>query len=320
MDKESASFWPDIKKYEDMLANDPKSYCFTILAELYRKVGLLDDAINIANGGIETHPEYVGGYMAVGRAYFEKGMKEESRKSLERVVRVTPDNLLAQKLLSQIYVEQGDIPSAIRTLQVVELLNPEDMESRLMLDNLTKASLASEEDCCAEGVSVSAPEEEIATTDCGFVFSADMVETEPFEQTPEVAPLDESPALTSHKDPLATATLAELYVSQGFLDRAIDVYRELLETGPDNERFRDRLEELESNISVQVSQSETPDADILLDHSPFAVEEGNGCSIEVRDFSFRSGGEDGIISLLEYWLDNIKRGRYAAEGDTQKYC
>src|SRR5512136_1929568 len=100
MEQESPSFWADIKKYEETLKKDPKSYCFAPLSELYRKLGMVDDAITVAKRGCELHPDYVGGYMALGRGYFEKGMNAEARAALEKVVRVTPDNLLAQRILS----------------------------------------------------------------------------------------------------------------------------------------------------------------------------------------------------------------------------
>ena len=44
---------------------------------------------------------------------------------------------------------------------------------------------------------------------------------------------------------LATATLAELYVSQGHLDRAVKVYRQLVASNPNNPQLQSRLEELE---------------------------------------------------------------------------
>ena len=106
MTQEMHSFWTDIKKYEDILAKDPNSYCFAQLSELYRKTGLLDDAIHVAKRGIEVHPDYVGGHLALGRAYFDKGQKSDSRAVLELVARMTPENYTAQKLLSQIYQEQ----------------------------------------------------------------------------------------------------------------------------------------------------------------------------------------------------------------------
>ena len=43
---------------------------------------------------------------------------------------------------------------------------------------------------------------------------------------------------------LSSSTLAELYFRQGFLDKAIEVYQQLLYREPDNERGRARLGEL----------------------------------------------------------------------------
>ena len=43
-----------------------------------------------------------------------------------------------------------------------------------------------------------------------------------------------------------SATLAELYFNQGFTDKAIEVYRQLLQREPGNERARTRLAELEA--------------------------------------------------------------------------
>jgi type II secretory pathway component HofQ len=43
---------------------------------------------------------------------------------------------------------------------------------------------------------------------------------------------------------LVSSTLAELYFNQGFTDKALDVYRQLLEREPGNERARARMKEL----------------------------------------------------------------------------
>jgi tetratricopeptide (TPR) repeat protein len=47
-------------------------------------------------------------------------------------------------------------------------------------------------------------------------------------------------------DELTSSTLAELYFNQGFTDKAIEVYRQLLQREPGNERGRTRLAELEA--------------------------------------------------------------------------
>jgi pentatricopeptide repeat protein len=42
-----------------------------------------------------------------------------------------------------------------------------------------------------------------------------------------------------------SATLAELYFKQGFPEKAVEVYRQLIEREPDNDRLRRRLAELQ---------------------------------------------------------------------------
>ena len=46
--------------------------------------------------------------------------------------------------------------------------------------------------------------------------------------------------------PFSSSTLAELYFRQGLVDRAVEVYRQVLDEEPGNERARSRLAELES--------------------------------------------------------------------------
>jgi tetratricopeptide (TPR) repeat protein len=268
METESPSFWADIKKYEDMLAKDPNSYCFAPLAELYRKLGMLDDAINIAKRGCEIHPEYVGGYMALGRAYFEKEMRAESRLALEKVVRVTPDNLLAQRLLSQIYIDLGETEAAEKALQIILFQNPADLESQVLLNSLTRiAGKAAEplaepvdealQTGAGETVDVDDglfPGEEEEALDLEEAVLIEELDGEPDEEGALVYPEQDAGNEPSflvdqeERDPLTTTTLAELYVSQGFLKRALTIYRELLKTDPDNAELKQRLFELKEKI------------------------------------------------------------------------
>lgn len=54
------------------------------------------------------------------------------------------------------------------------------------------------------------------------------------------------PAEPAAEPELASATLAELYLGQGFRDKAIEVYRRLLRRDPDNDKLRARLREIEA--------------------------------------------------------------------------
>jgi Tetratricopeptide repeat len=64
------------------------------------------------------------------------------------------------------------------------------------------------------------------------------------------APVPPVVTTTSSSEPgeIVSPTLAELYFSQGHIDKAIEVYRKLLRGGPENERSERRLVELEEML------------------------------------------------------------------------
>ncbi len=380
MESESSSFWSDIKKYEEILAKDPQSYCFAPLSELYRKVGLLDDALNVAKRGCDLHPTYVGGFMALGRAYHEKGMKGESRVALESVIRSTPDNLLAQKILSQVYVEAGEFAAAETALKTLLSLNPGDLESQVLLESLKRASNTqgapfSENSADATAApAVGSPSEQEWSDDEFLLEELEVVEDVAFEKAktkeasfssdimsfpkvseeksgepefeeflvheygelpatmidepsaagvesdeksaPSIA--DVSPEFHDEcsapegKDPLTTVTLAELYVSQGFLKRAFSIYRELLTANPDNEELKQRLSDLKCAIDKDEASARVP----VVEPERTTTTEAEAVtaeriSLQNDGVKAESGSDrrDAFLTTLETWLENISRRR-----------
>ena len=63
-----------------------------------------------------------------------------------------------------------------------------------------------------------------------------------------------APAPESASGELTSATLAELYFKQGFPEKAIEVYRQLVEREPGNDRLRRRLAELQDTPSPTASR------------------------------------------------------------------
>lgn len=74
--------------------------------------------------------------------------------------------------------------------------------------------------------------------------------SEPSPAAVDLLPSDPEPDLSS-------STLAELYFNQGFTDQAIDVYRQISEREPGNERVQARLRELEA-LKRHLHEQETP--------------------------------------------------------------
>ncbi len=334
MEHDVTPFWADIKKFEEALVNDPASYCFVPLAELYRKMGLLDDAIHVAKKGCDVHPDYVGGFMALGRAYFDKGMRDESRVALEKVVGSTPNNLLARRILSQIYAETGETAAAEECLRFILLHNPEDQESQLLLKSLKTSAAsdyneASEASFRPEYPATDTEAFEFFPEDSDIIEDAELLEELDDEEPAEKFSAEEPPAreefiftppretpsaagaafFAKENDPLRTATMAELYASQGFLKRALTIYRELLENDPDNAEWNNRLYELKTAIDEDmvmarkvVSADSDAGADIVRDSDQPLP------SLHVEESS-PIATDDRVLVELGKWLDTIRRRR-----------
>ena len=126
----------DIEKLKEKFEKDPNSKLFLPLAEEYRKEGLLDQAVEVLQQGLEKHPAYTSARVLLGKIYFEKGMAEEARKELESVVASVPDNLFAYKKLSEIYRDTGETALAINACRAILKLNPMDGETLKNLEEL----------------------------------------------------------------------------------------------------------------------------------------------------------------------------------------
>jgi tetratricopeptide (TPR) repeat protein len=329
MEHDVTPFWADIKKYEEALVNDPASYCFVTLADLYRRIGLLDDAIHVAKKGCDIHPDYVGGYMALGRAYFEKGMKPESKAALEKVIASTPDNLLARRLLSQIYVEFGEIAAAAETLRFILSYNPADHESQVLLNSLRTSStpdhhqesLPTAGTAGREYQAFDSRQFEFFPEDDEVIEDAELLEEVADQVTPEeeefiFTPPDEAFAETGNTifieehDPLRTATMAELYVSQGFLKRALTIYRELLETEPNNAEWKNRLYELKMAIDEDTAKArQVVTTESAAETGISQVSEQPDSGLPNDETSSPANANDRALMTLEKWLETIRRGR-----------
>lgn len=118
---------PYFREYLRRYEEDPTSRVFAPLAEAYRKLGRLDDAIQICREGLSHHPEFHGGRVALAKCLMEKGDNGSARVELERVIRVAPENLLAQRLMGDVAKTMGDNASALHAYKMALLLAPNDV-------------------------------------------------------------------------------------------------------------------------------------------------------------------------------------------------
>lgn len=136
----NAKYPPLLLKYLRLFQDDPKSRIFAPLAESYRKIGLIDEAIQICKEGLEANPNFVGGKVALARAYFDKKKYTDVRETLREIVSVATDNLVAQKLYAEACLLTGYLEEALQSYKVLLYFNPQDTDAAAIVQEMETQS------------------------------------------------------------------------------------------------------------------------------------------------------------------------------------
>lgn len=127
---------PMIYEYLRRWQEDPTSRVFAPLAEAYRKAGMVDEAIEIAQDGVRIHPNYLGGRVALARALFDRQRYHEVIEHLEMPMQNAPDNLAGQRLLAESFLMTGRVAEALTSYKLLLYFAPMDLEAAKMVKEL----------------------------------------------------------------------------------------------------------------------------------------------------------------------------------------
>lgn len=127
---------PLLYQYLRKFQEDPTSRIFAPLAELYRKAGLIDEAIEIAKEGLRIHPNFTGGRVALARALFDKQLYDDVVRELTHVIRDSPDNLVAQRLFAESSLMLGRVSDALGGYKMLLYFSPSDGEAARLVQEL----------------------------------------------------------------------------------------------------------------------------------------------------------------------------------------
>lgn len=129
-----------IQKYEAEYEKNPRSKVFAPLADGYRKIGQLSQALVIAKAGLKFHEEFSGGHVVLGRIYEDMGQEENALSIYLKATELDPSNILAHKLLAESYLKAREIKKALSSYKMVLFLRPTDkasLEKVQKLESLT---------------------------------------------------------------------------------------------------------------------------------------------------------------------------------------
>ena len=248
-----------IQKLKKQYKKDSKSRLFFPLARLYEKQGDTPSAIAILKEGIDKIPNYYGAKTFLGELFFKMNDFDAAISQLEHVIRYVPDNVTAYKILTKIYQKQGK----------EDLAKERDKTARLITPDHPSVESA---DKIIEDVSLNIEEENLDK-------KINKLQDIPVDNSKEEKE-DNDEKIDIENDEIVTATLAELYYSQGSIENAISIYSKLILKEPDQKNYLKRLDELKKETSNEGSAPLPKD-------------------IQVPEEM------DKVLITLESWLDNI---------------
>ncbi len=120
---------PLIEKYLKALEENPRSRVFAPLAESYRRLGMVDRAIEILKDGMRYHPNYAVGYLGLAACYSDLGQYQLCYTTLKPFVPNSRDNLRLQRLFADACERIGHDYEALETYKFLLFLNPKDAGS-----------------------------------------------------------------------------------------------------------------------------------------------------------------------------------------------
>jgi tetratricopeptide (TPR) repeat protein len=199
---------PDPPRQDGEDAAVPADKLFVVQGESLRVQNRIDEAIGTLIKGLERMPEYLPGRLLLGRCYLEKEMHGEAKIELEKVATVIEECLPVYKFLSRVYVhERKDVDKALEAARrALYFASQEAVKKKLTPIEMELAPPLSE--------SVLGKQKDAAA--------------EPRSKAARLA--------------IQTDTLAEIFIKQGKLQKAMSIYREILTQDPNHEGVRQKYE------------------------------------------------------------------------------
>ena len=129
-----------IRDLERRLDLDPGSRLFVSLAEEYRKLGRMRDALGALQKGLLAHPGYVAAQVALGRVYVEAGQTSDAVATFAKVLVADPGNLVAAKSLADIHLARGDKLEAVKKYKLYRALSGDRKVDPIIADLETQVA------------------------------------------------------------------------------------------------------------------------------------------------------------------------------------
>jgi hypothetical protein len=121
----------EIEKLERRYAENPQGLTFAPLAEVHRKNGDVQRALDLLKPGLALHPDFIPASIVLGRCHFDLGELHSAEAAFTHVLALDGENVIALKALADInerLLKFDDAERLLNTLLSIDRSNDEARE------------------------------------------------------------------------------------------------------------------------------------------------------------------------------------------------
>ncbi len=144
----------EIEKLERRYAENPQGLTFAPLAEVHRKNGEVQRALDLLGPGLAIHPDYIPASIVLGRCHLDLGDVPAAETAFRHVLALDGENVIALKALADICERLLKLEEAERWLHTLLSLDRSNDEAREQLQRVEIARRQAEVASAAEPSSV----------------------------------------------------------------------------------------------------------------------------------------------------------------------
>ncbi len=133
------SYMQTISQYCRMVLKNPRSCVFVSMANTCLHAGKANMALEVLEKGLRHHPSLPSALTLKGRALMELGRTGEARQALVVAASSSRENVVARKLLAQLYLESGEPEKGLELLDDIRSLWPEHEQPQTLYAQLKQA-------------------------------------------------------------------------------------------------------------------------------------------------------------------------------------